>query len=71
MPLPPFMLLKSATVKKKRSSDVLVDNHTKCFRKGRQRPLYLLDQDGEENDEQDDQQDYDGEDDQDPFVAGE
>ncbi len=71
MPLPSFMLLKSATAKKKRSSDVQVDNHTKRFRKGRQRSLYLLDQDAEENEEQDDQQDDDWEDDQDPDVAGE
>jgi hypothetical protein len=71
LPLPSFMLSKSAAVKKKNLTDLLVDNHTKRFRKGRQRPLYLLDQDAEENDEHDDQQDYDGEEDQDPDVAGE
>ena len=57
VPLPAFMLLKSTAVKKKRASDAQADNHTKRFRKGRQRPLFLLDQDAEENDEQDDQQD--------------
>ncbi len=71
VPLPSFMTLKSVTVKKKRASDAQVDNHTKRFRKGRQRPLFLLDQDAEEDDEQDDLQDDDGEDVQDPDGAGE
>ncbi len=71
MPLPSFMTLKSATVKKKRASDAQVDNHTKRFRKGRHRPLFLLDQDAEEDDDQDDLQDDDGEDVQDPDGAGE
>jgi hypothetical protein len=71
VPLPSFMLAKSAEVKKKRSSDVRMDNQTKRFRKGRQRPLFLLDQDADENDEQDDQQDDDEEDHQDPDGAGE
>ncbi len=57
VPLPSFMLLKSTAVKKKRVSDAQVDNHTKRFRKGKQRPLFLLDQDAEGNDEQDNQQD--------------
>ncbi len=52
VPLPSFMALKSATVKKKRASGAQVDNHTKRFRKGRQRSLLLLDQDAEEDDEQ-------------------
>jgi hypothetical protein len=66
-----FMTLKSATVKKKRASGAQVDNHTKRFQKGRQRPLFLLDQDAEEDVEQDDLQDDDGEDLQDPDGAGE
>ncbi len=53
VPLLSFMNLKCATVKKKRASDALVDNHTKRFRKGRQHPLFLLDQNAEEDDEQD------------------
>jgi hypothetical protein len=65
------MLLKSTVVKKKQASDAQVDNHTKRFRKGRQRPLFLLDQDAEEEDDQDDRQDYDAEDAQDPENAGE
>jgi hypothetical protein len=65
------MLLKSTAVKKKRASaDAQVDNHTKRFRKGRQRPLFLLDQDVEKNDEQDDQQDVDDQDAQDPDAVG-
>ncbi len=71
VPLPSFMTLKSATVKKKRESGAQVDNHIKRFRKGRQRPLFLLDQDAEEDDEQNDLQDDDGEDPQDPDGAGE
>ncbi len=71
MPLPSFMLLKSAVVKKKQSSEVQVDDRTKRFRKGRQRPFFLLDQDAEEQDEQDDQQDDDVEEAQDMDVAGE
>jgi hypothetical protein len=71
VPLPSFMTLKSATVKKKRTSGAQVDNHTKRFRKGRQRSLFLLDQDAEEDDEQDDLQDDNGEDVQDPDGAGE
>ncbi len=55
VPLPSFMTLKSATVKNKRASGVQKDNHTKRFRNGRQRSLFLLDQDAEESDEQDDQ----------------
>ena len=47
------------------------DNHKKRFRKGRQRPLFLLDQDAEEDDEQDDLQEDDSEDVQDPDGAGE
>ncbi len=66
-----FMTLKSATVKKKRVSDAQVDSHTKRFRKVRQRPLFLLEQDAEEDDEQDDLHDDDGEDVQDPEGAGE
>ncbi len=71
VPLPSFMTLKSATVKKKRTSGAQVDSHTKCFRKGRQRSLFLLDQDAEEDDEQDDLQDDNGEDVQDPDGGGE
>ncbi len=71
MRLPSFMLAKSAEVKKKRSSDVRVDNQTKRFRKGRQRPLVLLHQDADENDEQDDHKDDDEEDYQDSDGAGE
>ncbi len=72
VPLPSFiMTLKPATVKKKRASGAQVDNHTKRFRKGRQRSLFLLDQDAEEDDEQDELQDDDGEDVQDPDDAGE
>jgi hypothetical protein len=70
VPLPSFMTLKSATVKKKRASGAQVDNHTKRSRKGRQRPLFLLDQDAEEDDDQDDLQDDDGEDFQDSDGAG-
>ncbi len=69
VPLPAFMLLKSAAVKKKRASDAQVDNHTKRFRKGRQRSLFLLDQDAEEKDEQDGQQDDDEQDAQDPDAV--
>jgi hypothetical protein len=65
------MTLKSATVKMKRVSDAQADNPTKRFRKGRQRPLFLLDQDAEEDDEQDDLQENDSEDVQDPDDAGE
>ncbi len=65
------MALKSTTVKKKRASDAQVDNHAKRFRKGRQRSLFLLDQDAEEEDDQDNLQDYDAEDAQDPENAGE
>jgi hypothetical protein len=63
VPLPSFMTLKSAMVKKKRVSGVQVDNHTKRFRNGRQRSLFLLDQDAEaeEDNEQDDQQNDEGE----------
>ncbi len=71
VPLPPFMTLKSATVKKKRESGVHKDNHTNRFRNGRQRSLYLLDQDAEKDDEQYDQQDDEGEDVQSPEGAGE
>ena len=71
VPLPSFMTLKSATVKKKRASGAQVDNHTKRFRNGRQRFLFLLDQDAEEDNEQDDQQDDEGEDVQSPDGAGE
>ncbi len=56
VPLPPFMTLKSATVNKKRESGVHKDNHTKRFRNGRQRSLFLLDQGAGEDDEQDDMQ---------------
>ncbi len=62
VPLPSFMTLKSTTVKKKRASDAQVDNHAKRFRKGRQRSLFLLDQDAEEEDDQEDLQDYNVED---------
>jgi hypothetical protein len=48
-----------------------VDNHTKRFRNGRQRSLFLLDQDVENDNEQDDQQDDEGEDVQSPDGAGE
>ena len=47
--------------------DVRTD--TKCFRKGRQRSLFLLDQDAEEGDEQDDQQDEDEQGAQDPDAG--
>jgi hypothetical protein len=69
VPLPALMLQKSTAGKKKRASDAQADNHTKRFRKGRQRPLFLLDQDAEENDEQDDQQDEDEQDAQDPDAV--
>ncbi len=69
VPLPSFMLLKSTAVKKKRTSEAQVDNHTKRFRKGRQRPLFLLDSDAEENDEQEDQQDDGEQDAQDPDAV--
>ena len=65
------MLLKSTAAKKKRATDAQADSHTKRFRKGRQRPLFLLDQDVEEDDDQDDLQDDDVEDVQDPDDAGE
>ncbi len=71
VPLPSFMTLKSAMVKKKRVSDAQVDNHAKRFRKGRQRSIFLLDQDAEEEDDQEDLQDYDAEDAQDSIDAGE
>ncbi len=71
VPLPSFMTLKSATVKKKRESGVRKDNHTKRFRSGRQRSLFLLDQDVEEDDEQDDQQDDEGANVQNSDGAGE
>ncbi len=48
-----------------------MDNRTKRFRKGRQRPLFLLDQDAEEKDDQDDLQDYGAEDAHDPENTGE
>ncbi len=51
VPLPSFMASKSEMIKKKRVSDAQVDNHKKRFRKGRQLPLFLLDQDAEEDDE--------------------
>ena len=69
MPLPAFVLLKSTAVKKKRATDAQADSHTKRFRKGRQRPLFLLDHDAEDNDEQDDQQDEDEQDAQDPDAV--
>jgi hypothetical protein len=49
VPLLSFIQSKLAAVKKKRSSDEVVDHHTKRFRKGKQRHLYLMDQDSEEN----------------------
>jgi hypothetical protein len=71
VPFSSFMLLKSAVVKKKLSSEVQIDDHAKRFRKGRQRPFFLLDQDAEGQDEQNDQQDDDVEEAQDTDVAGE
>ncbi len=71
MPLPSFMTLKSATVKKKRESGVHKDSHTKRFRNGRQRSLFLLDREAEEDDEQGNQQDDEGEDVQSLDGAGE
>ncbi len=65
------MTLKSATVKKKREPGMQKDNHTKRFRNGRQRSLFLLDQGVGEDDEQDDIQVDDVEDFQDPDGAGE
>ena len=62
VPLPSFMS-KSTTQTKKRLSDARVDDRTKRYHKGRKRPLFLLDQDAEEGDDQDDQQD-DGEQDE-------
>ncbi len=63
------MSSKSAVVKKKRVSDERTDSHMKRFRKGRQRPLFLLDQDAEEGDGQDDQQDEDEQDAHDPDAG--
>ena len=71
VPLPSFMTLKSATEKKKRASGVQEGNHTKRFRNGRKRSLFLLDQDVEEDDEQFDQQEDEGEDVQSPEGTGE
>ena len=67
--LPAFMTAKSTALRKKWISDGRGDSHTKRFRKGRQRPLLLLDQDAEEGDEQDDQQDEDEHDAQDPEAV--
>ena len=41
VPLPAFVTLKSASVKKKRASDAQVDGHPKRFHKGKRRPLFL------------------------------
>ena len=71
VPLPSFMTAKSTAVKKKRAPDAQVDKHTKRFRKGKQRPLFLLDQGAEEDDDQQDLQDEDVADDHDPDYAGE
>ena len=65
------MTLKSSTAKKRRESSAHNDKHLKRFRKGKQRPLFLLDQDTEEDDEQYDQQDDEGEDDRNTDVTGE
>ena len=65
------MTLKSVTAKKKRESVAHKDKHTKRFRNGRQRSLFLLDQDAEEDDEQDEQQDDEGEDVHYPDGTGE
>ncbi len=56
------MTLRSVTAKKKRESVAQKDKHTKRFRNGRQRSIFLLNQDAEEDDEQYDQQDDEGED---------
>jgi hypothetical protein len=69
VPLPDFMSSKSTVVKKKRVSEGRTDSHSKRFRKGRQRPLFLLDQDAEEGEEEDDQQDEDEQDAQDADAA--
>ena len=66
VPLPAFMSSKSTVLRKKRTSDGHTDGHTKRFHKGRKRPLFLLDQDAEEGDDQDEQQDEDEQDAQDP-----
>jgi hypothetical protein len=59
VPLPAFMAATSSAVRRKRLSDAQADKHTKRFRKGRHRPLLLLDQEAGEDDVQDDQQDED------------
>ena len=61
IPLPSFMTLKSASVKKKRTSDAQVDGNPKRFRKGRRRDLFLLDQDEQNDGDQDELQEDDGE----------
>jgi hypothetical protein len=71
VPLPAFMTLKSASVKKKRTSDAQVDSHSKRFWKGRQRPLFLLDQDEEDGGDQEELPEDDGEDVQDFDGAAE
>ena len=71
VPLPPFMTLKSSTAKKRRESPAHNDKHLKRFRKGKQRPLFLLDQDTEEDDEQYEQQDDEGDDEHNADGTGE
>ncbi len=70
VPLPSFITSKPVAMKKKRSSDDAASRHTKRFRKGKQRPIYLLDQESEE-DAENDQQDADWEEDQDAGAAAE
>jgi hypothetical protein len=48
-----------------------VDSHSKRFRKGRQRALFLLDQDAEDDGDQDKLLDDDGDDAQDPDRTAE
>jgi hypothetical protein len=57
VPLPAFMSSKSTALRKKRIPDGRADSNTKRFRTGRQRSLFLLDQDAEEGDDEDDQHD--------------
>ncbi len=56
-------------MKKKRSSDGMVDRHTKRFRKSKQRPVYHMEQESWDEDDPDEQQEDDLEEDQEPGAA--
>jgi hypothetical protein len=64
--LPSFILSKSPMVKKKRPSEETANRLSKRFNEGSQRPLYHMERDSGDAEDQDEQHDDDWEDDNEP-----